>query len=347
MNSTAKKIVLFLGATCALLLTWYLFFSSDPTEKKFKELEKRVVTPKPIKEDFDESQFQTGPDGQIVYDNLTVEQMAIILRKKYGAKINNAHVQVSMLEKLIRDLKAKYGDRWVEVLQEVLATAFPNLETKLFRISEYIYKYNKYLEANHKRLNKLSDADRQKELWKMRRDLFGDAAEEIWAGEKKYLNITGTLKQIEEAKNLPVKEKLNMYSKSLSESFGKELPSVMENRRQNLMESFLKVVQDDLSTMSPQERKENLREIRKSMGMDISAIQRWESLDAERDVRWENNEKYKSERQSILSRYSGEEKERKLDEIRKKYYGEEAESVKNEESSGFYRFEQKRQWGID
>ena len=252
-----------------------------------------------------------------------------------------------MLEKLIRDLKAKFGDRWIEVLQEILGMAFPGSESKLFRMSESLYKYEKYVEKNRNRMTGMSDTDRQKEIWKVRRELFGDSADEIWAAEKKQNAVNEVLKQIQDNKGAPVKEKLNQYNTGLKEVYGKELSSQLENRRQTFMESFLRVVQDDLTSMSPTERKDALKDIRKGMGMDSYALQRWEALDSLRDERWDNGEKYKAERQDIISKLSGVEKDRKLDEIRKKYYGEEAESVKNEEASGYFRYEQKRQFGID
>ena len=344
-----KNILIGIGAIFILVIGAFFFTRTDPVEKKFKELESKTFAPKTINEDiFDDSKYRTGPDGQVVYDeDLSPEQMALVLRRRYGSKIENSGVQIAMLEKLIRDLKAKFGDRWIEVLQEVLGMAFPGSETKLFRMSESLYKYEKYVEKNGSRLTGMSDADRQKEIWKVRREMFGDSADEIWAAEKKQNAVNEVLKQIQDNKGAPVKEKLSQYNTGLKEVYGKELPSQFENRRQTFMESFLRVVQDDLTSMSSTERKEALKDVRKGMGMDSYALQRWEALDAVRDERWDNGEKYKLERQEAISKLSGVEKDRKLDEIRKKYYGEEAESVKNEEASGYFRHEQKRQFGID
>ncbi|MCE9499452.1 MAG: hypothetical protein K8R21_02970 [Leptospira sp.] len=350
MDFTNKKnIFIGIGAVLILITGAFFFTRTDPIEKKFKELESRTLTATKLNEDIlDDSKYRTGPEGRIVYDgDLTPEQMALILRRKYGSKIENAGVQISMLEKLMRDLKAKFGDRWIEVLQEILGMAFPGLETKLFRMSESLYKYEKYVEKNRNRLTGMSDADRQKEIWKVRRELFGDSAEEMWAAEKKQSAVNEVLKQIQDNKSVPVKEKITQYSTGLKEIYGKEFSSQLENKRQTFMESFLRVVQDDLSSMSPTERKETLNEVRKGMGMDSFALKRWEALDSVRDERWDNGEKYKAERLDIISKFSGNEQERKLDDIRKKYYGAEAESVKNEEASGYFRYEQKRQYGID
>ena len=61
---------------------------------------------------------------------------------------------------------------------------------------------------------------------------------------------------------------------------------LLDNRGTELMNGFLEVaaVQDDLRALAPDERQVALRAIRKGMGLDAAAIERWDALDAERDA---------------------------------------------------------------
>jgi len=119
----------------------------------------------------------------------------------------------------------------------------------------------------------------------------------------------------------------------------------MEARRYELTSRFLELpsVQKELSYMSPDDRNETLTQIRKGLGMDVEAIERWKSLDTERDDRWKTGQSYMSARDALTS---GGASESDLNELRLKYFGpEQAEVIKNEEESGFFRYKQERVYG--
>ncbi len=285
----------------------------------------------------------------IDFSNLTPEQIARIMIEKYGKNIDNARVQVALLEELMKDLPKLYPDNWVEKLHEILGIAFPEKALELFRLSEKLYAYNKFRENNISRLGLMSDADRKKEMWKERYRLFGDKADEIWAMEKKMQNVSEVLKRIEESPVGNVDAKLNTFKSTLKENFGKELPQILSKRQETLTEGFVMSVQKDLKTMTFDARKSTLRDIREAMGMDAAALNRWDALEDEREIRWQNQEKYIAMRKQLLGKKTSlsPEQEKELDTARKKFFGEEAEIIKNEEASGYYRSLEERNYGIN
>lgn len=331
----------------AAIIVFLFVNSEDPVEKKFRELSSRPVQTRQLDEEVLKNlKFEDiGEGGLARVGDLSFEQIVALLRKKYGDKIHNGRVQIAMLEELIRYFKLKKPDTWVEYLQEVLAAAFPELAAELFRLSENYYKYNKFLEENKDRLTAMDQDERQQELWELRNSLFGEKANEIWSGELSSQKIFATLQQIQQTKNLSVDEKLNMYRASLKDAYGDTLPSVLKTRQQALINSFVDVIQEDLRAMTPAQRKVVLTEVRQEMGVDDAALGRLSALDELRDQRWSNGELYLAESKQIQSSCTGSDCETKLDALRKRLFGEEAETIVNEEKEGFFRFKNQRRYG--
>ncbi|MBL8018122.1 MAG: hypothetical protein JNM27_00535 [Leptospirales bacterium] len=344
-----KKPVVLAGVGIVAILVIALFFllrGDDPVEKTFADLKNKPMPSRTINENvLSDLKWKDLGEGAQSLDDLSFDQIVALLRKKYGDQLKLPYMRIRMLEELLRFLKQKYPDTWVQMLQEILGTAFPDQAASLFDQSEKLYKFNKYLEENQGKLNKMSDEERRSTLWSARRDLFGEDAEQIWAGDRSNEKVADTLKKIKESKDMSAKDKLKAYQSSLNDAYGKALPGVLEKQRQLLVNSFVDAVQPELSSMNSIERSAYLKEVRTTMGMDDAAISRWDKLDADRDQRWSNGEIYTQERKEIVSRYSGDEREKKLDELRRKLFGEEAESIKNEEASGYFRFAQQRRFG--
>ena len=99
--------------------------------------------------------------------------------------------------------------------------------------------------------------------------------------------------------------------------------------------------------MAPEQRRQTMREVRKGLGLDDEALARWDELDRTRDQRWDGGARYMSERTALADTYSGEELELRVHELRVRYFGGEADTIRSEEQSGFFRFERERRWGRD
>lgn len=335
-----------IGVLAIAVISFLVFGSEDPVEKKFKQLREKPINVRDISDADLKLKMKDLGEGALVYEGeLTFEQIVGLLRKKYGAHIKHGYVQISMITELIAYLKKKYPDSWVERLQEILGAAFPGLAADLFKTSENLYKFNKYLEDHQDKLSKMSPEDGRKELWAQRYAIFGDKADEIFIGVKRSEMVTDSLRAIQADRNSSVKDKLGTFKKTIEDTYGKEAPAMLKNRQQTYINQFVDAVQEDLAGMSSAQRSEALTEVRRGLGLDDAAISRWDDLDQQRDQRWSNGQIYMSERKEIMSRYSGSDREEKLTELRKKLFGEEADTIKSEENDGFFRFEKKRRYG--
>lgn len=270
------------------------------------------------------------------------------LRSRYGAKIGNRYVQIKLIEALMRHFQKHDPLHWQEALLAAVRAAFPEHHQEIAKNLERRLAYERWLEENRARLDALEPAERRAAIREERNRLFGEeAAEEIWASEQKNQAVTEALAEIDGQPGKTLGDKLATYTERLEDIYEDKYDSYLENHRHEVMNRFLALesVQAELDGMSAQARAESLREIRKGMGLDEAALGRWDALDHDRDARWESGKKYMAERAALVEAYSGKELEQKLAELRKRYFGDEAEVIAAEEESGFFRFARPRRWG--
>ncbi len=346
-----KKTTIYAIVAAAIVLTGAIIFllmpGKDPVEERFSALRESPVAVRPVDESvLADLVLKTNPEGGEYYETeLTFEQIVALLRKKYGDKIANSYMQTRMLTELIRYLQAKYPEDWVARLQEILGAAFPDMATALFKMSENLYKFGKEHEAMNEDLAKMSLEERDAKVWALRRDIFGDAADEIWGAEKKSRSVQKTLTELSANSSMSFEDKASAYKSAIMETYGESGATILENHRQEYTNQFITAAQKDLAAYEPAKRREAYRYVWKEMGYDDTAIQRLDTLENSRDQRWSNGELYETERKSIEAQYSGGAREAKLDQLRVRLFPEEAEVIKSEEASGFYRFQRARTYG--
>jgi hypothetical protein len=227
---------------------------------------------------------------------------------------------------------------------------FPELADELHAQFQKNMAYRQWLMDNRQELNLLSRDDRMDRIWDTRYQIFGEDAYEIWEVELKTEQIYDALQQINGQPDVPFEEKYTTYLGAVRQAYGDASDRFIEKRRQELMDRFLAVetVQDDLYELPLEERNQKLREFRKSMGLDEEALKRWDQLDRERDAEWDKGTKYMTARDEIAAKYEGDEQAQKLQALRDEVFGTDwAEIIKNEEESGFYRFQEKRKLGME
>ncbi|HYO58946.1 hypothetical protein [Archangium sp.] len=270
------------------------------------------------------------------------------LRSRYGARIRDPHTQMRMLEQLMRHFQKLNPTGWEADLLAVLQQAFPELYDELAQRLRQRLDYEKWVKEHHAELQQKPAAERRAALWEERTRLFGkEAAERIWAAELRNLAVADALTAIDALPGASVSDRMARYKQSLEKAYGENSQAYVRAHQQELMNRFLDLgsVQKDLGTMAPEQRARNLRTIREEMGLDAQALQRWEELDRMRDARWELGSQYMSEREALAQQYSGPELEARLTELRARYFSDEAQTVAEEERSGFFRFTRPRQWG--
>ncbi|MDI3285792.1 hypothetical protein [Polyangium sp. 15x6] len=270
------------------------------------------------------------------------------LRSRYGANIRSPYVQIKLIEALVRHFQKQDPLHWREALLAAVRAAFPDRYDEIAKNLDNRLAYERWINENRARLDGLDPEERRAAIREERNRLFGEeAADEIWASEQKNQAVADTLKEIDGLPGKGLGDKLTTYTERLEEIYEEQYDTYLENHRHEVMNRFLSLesVQAELDAMSAAARAESLREIRKGMGLDDAALARWDTLDHDRDARWENGKKYMAERKALTEAYSGKVLEQKLAELRRRYFGDEAEVIAAEEESGFFRFDRPRRWG--
>jgi Fe-S cluster biosynthesis and repair protein YggX len=282
-----------------------------------------------------------------IVGELTFEQKIALLREKWGKHIGRPYVQIKMLEELMRHCQKEQPNDWVACVNELAGAAFPQLAGKLFEQLSSLVKYNDWLTNNKDRLDKMDRKERRKLLTEMRNSLFGeDDANDIWAAETKAENLRIAIEELKDIKGKDIATKLAHFKNALNENYGAEARAYLERHQQEIANSLLNSVQSDLKALTPTQQKHALRTIRSELGMDAAAIERWDALDNERENRWKTGKEYLAEREKLLKNPSGDTTEA-LNELRKKYFGAEADSIAAEEAEGYLRFQGEQRIGID
>jgi hypothetical protein len=275
----------------------------------------------------------------------TPEDMASYLRSRYGKNIRDPHTQMRMLEELMRHFQKLNPSGWEADVLALLKQAFPELYEELALRLRQRQDYERWVKE-HPELREKPAAERRAALWEERNRLFGkDVAEKIWAAELRNVAVADSLAAIDALPDASIRDRMARYKQSLAQTYGEHSQAYVQAHQQELLGRFLDLgsVQKDLAAMQPAERMENLRTIRKEMGLDEEALKRWDELDKQRDVRWELGSQYMSERAALAQQYSGAELEARLQELR----ADEAQTLAEEETSGFFRFTRPRVWGLN
>ena len=286
----------------------------------------------------------SSPDAE------TAEHEALVtaMRERYGARLDEPSVQMRMLEDLMRYFQKRSPDRWREELLAFLKEAFPERYDELAAMLRNREDYEKWVKDNDAYLRGLGEKERRAAVWDARNRLFGkDVAERLWAAELKNQAVADTLRTLDTIEGAPFTQKLSAYKKKLQEVHGTAADAYLARHQQELMNRFLDLpsIQRELTELSPAERSRSLRTLRKEMGLDGEALQRWDALDQTRDARWDAGARYMAERAALAKELSGDALEARLQEVRSRYFGAEADIIAQEESSGLLRFERPRQWG--
>ena len=271
------------------------------------------------------------------------------LRTKYGSHIVGAALQVKVIANLMDLLQKLYPGDWENRLLRILAAAFPQQAAELRDRYDALRDYNAWLKDGLPQLTFPDHESRQRALWEKRISLFGDAAYEIWALERREEKLAATMKSLGSSP-APLQDKVGTYISSLRETYGDAIIGPNAPHLTQNMTRFLKLdsVQRDLRSMPAEQRKESLREFRKDMGLDAPAIQRWDQLDTERDNSRDIGSTYMNERARLEAQFHGIELEQKITSLQNRLFGEaEAQFLRNEEAAGHFRFRTPQEFGVN
>jgi hypothetical protein len=278
-----------------------------------------------------------------VADAETVEY----LRELFGQTINNKRTQIKAIEKLLEYLMKNYPDDWKQRVQALLAQAFPGMADQLYAAYQNMTAYNDWLRAHQEELSQMDPRDKRAALRAAQQQFFGADAAEIWEESLRHDRIFDAMDAINQATDLTVDDKLKTYLGAINETYGQEAPAFLDKRQTELMTNFLTLpsVQADLQEMSPASREQQLDQIRAAMGMDEEARQRWKDLDSARNEAWDEGQDYMQKRDEIVKSVPADQQAARLDDLRRQFFGDQADIVRSEEDSGFFRFGHTRVYG--
>ncbi|RBP25981.1 hypothetical protein DET50_12030 [Marinobacter pelagius] len=270
------------------------------------------------------------------------------LMARFEGQLDHPGGQVRLLGELMRYLNQFDPEHWRESLSALLLSWFPDRGEELLNRAEAMIAYQDFMEQQQYTLRSMGPDERRDFIWAKRRELFGDAADDIWQSELRNYSLSQSLKNLDQQPG-PTLAKAEAYTRAIQDAYGDEAARVMERRRQELTDRFLSLtsVQQSLHEQAPEQRYETLRGIRQQLGMEEQALDRWDQLDRSRDNRWSQGENYETKRQAIVEKYQpGPEREEALDSLSQDIFGDEmAAIIRDEEAAGYFRFQESRIYG--
>ncbi len=264
------------------------------------------------------------------------------LRDRFASTIDDAHTRIKALEKLVAYLKAHYPNSWREQLANYLGEVFPEHAADMLAMFDSMESYNLWVESERQNMLQMNPEQRRALLWEMRYSFFGDAANEIWSEVIKNEQIARSLESMTHEQDFA--SNTQDFVTSIEQAYGDRAERVKDNRQQEFSDRFLSVpvIQEQLKSMAAEERRQALAQFRQQLGMDKDAIERWRELDDRRDARRAIGKQYMRQRSELENTMEGEELRLALNALQNKLFGAEAETLRNEEASGFYRFRQEQ-----
>ncbi|MBP7737527.1 MAG: hypothetical protein KA369_16215 [Spirochaetes bacterium] len=354
-----KKLLLILGLAFAAAVIAVIFMAGGTSPKGPSEKGDRSKQGIAFPDLFGSfTIFKDDMDlKQVIADDPEIERVLAIMKERYGKKLSDKRIQIRLLGGLMRHLKKKNPYDWKERISAVIDAEFPEYAAELKDKLDKLDEYNAYLKEHREELRSMDRPAMKEAMLAKRREIFGHECDEIWDRELTAGKISDMVARLDGRRDLSAYDKMrvygsfakSLYPESSDISSGKSGDEIMV-RNYELANNFLEMdsVQSELRAMAPDERARFLRQMRLSVGLKEDVVRKMAEADAVRDRMWENGPAYNRERSDIVSKYDGDEREQKLNEARRKYFGENAGMIKFEEDTfKFNRFQFPRKWGRD
>jgi len=277
------------------------------------------------------------------------EQLQSYFNQRFHNKLNNPYWQLKLIESMTQLFQQLYPDHWKEEMLKFIRSQYPQLADALINKINALHEYKEWMASLEHSMDFTGADDRLRALWDKRLSLFGEEAYIIWEAAYKDQQFEQSMATLKNS-HAPFKQKVNEYKDIFTQVHGVDVSDGQQKHKTQIMTRFLslKNIQSDLQAMPPEERKIQLRAFRESLGLDNAALNRWETLDAERDQQRAASEVYTTEKNKLQAELSGPALEQAIIQLQNKLFGEkEANFIRNEEASGFFRFEQEQQYGIN
>jgi len=273
------------------------------------------------------------------------------MRQQYRGMIENIAVQVSLKE-FLDDLMKTYPVKGKELFEAIIRGAFPEIAENILRAVDTMVLYEDWLLENVLTLNDMPPLEYNGELWKKRRELFGEDANKIWsseitAQEERREVLQKTVAMLDQSHDTTMYERIYILQTSYEEQYSETIENVVFDSKGVLAQTLFgfDAVQNELSAMSNEQRQTEIDTIRRTIGFDEAQIEYLAEQDQVKDKRWLNGFSYMEAREVLLEGLSGEELDTALTELREKHFKHEAPTIAREERDEFFRYTRPRIYG--
>ncbi|MCB1660311.1 MAG: hypothetical protein KDI39_18970, partial [Pseudomonadales bacterium] len=188
------------------------------------------------------------------------QQLGANLQQRYGKKLDHPYWRLQTIETLKRYLMEKYPYDWLARLKAMLKIFFPEHYEQLLASLNAIESYNDWMAQLKHSMTFNSPEERTKAIWDKRLQLFGEDAKVIWQAQVKQEKVNTALQQLDQS-NLPLNSKIDRYVQTLKEVYGTEATDPEKSHPVQQMQGLLTLnsVQDQLHSMPPEQRQQELR----------------------------------------------------------------------------------------
>ena len=278
------------------------------------------------------------------------ESLARELKAEFEAQIDDVSIQ-ARLYRIRQDVIERFPATGLDDFNTAIRRAFPDHAEAILALMTKLDRYNDWLDRETAALMDLAPLERHGTVWAKRRDLFGDDADLIWADEhndlaRKQEQVQTILAELNQAEHSTLDETLYQLNTRLKTTLGEDLIQYGDANSVITKVFFgLDPVQDTLKALPPEQRQKEIDDIRRQMGYSEEQVAKLRERDQERNKRWDNGHAYMAERETVISTLSGEERRQALADLRERYFGVEAKTIRLEEENGFFRYERPRVYG--
>tara|TARA_R110001592_G_scaffold238227_2_gene497728 strand:+ start:13684 stop:14784 length:1101 start_codon:yes stop_codon:yes gene_type:complete len=296
--------------------------------------------------------YQTTQPETVSEMDLMVEELSGRMKKQFAENIHLVAIQVG-LKRLRDDLNRTFPEQGNALFVRILRNAFPEWVSAILNAIALMDEYDAWLEAMLVSLNDMNPLEQQGTLWEKRRELFGDAATQIWqeeisAEQERQMTMRRTMEVLDRSYDTQMQERLYLLQSTFEESYADKIQNMIIDPKGVLAQVFFgfDAVQKDLSVLSPEARQAQINEIRKTMGFSEEQIKAQAESDQKREKRWQNGYAYMAARKAAESKFTGDKLLQELDSIREKFFANEASTIKKEEEDlAFFRYTRPRVYG--
>jgi len=277
-------------------------------------------------------------------------ELATRLQSSFGEQIQDLSVQASLMKVKI-NIQNHYPEDGMNHFSRVILLAFPSHADSILSIIKRLGIYNEWLDDNQTKLDSLSPLELNGTLWQKRQELFGSDAEIIWSKDRdqmmqKQVRMQDLIHRLDEADDISLDEKLYQLQTSITETYEGTAQAIEINGGLIAQVFFgLESVQQELQQLSPEERQNQINHARRTSGYNDEQIGHLQKRDEERNKRWNNGFNYMSEREVLSNNLKGSQLEDALSALREKYFKHEANTIRQEEESDFWRYKRRRIYG--